>query len=65
MLLVSEAAYRFAFSAERTGALWLPGLRKPQRLLGLEPRAGALAGARRDISPLDKFWDTTQARRAA
>ena len=48
MLLVGDAPYygRFGFSAEKTGALRLPGPFEPERLLGLELKAGALDGAR-------------------
>jgi predicted N-acetyltransferase YhbS len=48
VLLVGDAAYygRFGFSAERTGALWLPGLGDRSRLLGRELVAGALDGVR-------------------
>jgi predicted N-acetyltransferase YhbS len=48
VLLVGDPAYysRFGFSAERTGALWLPGLADKTRLLGCELTAGALDGVR-------------------
>ena len=48
VLLVGDPAYysRFGFSAERTGALWLPGLADKTRLLGRELTAGALDGVR-------------------
>jgi predicted N-acetyltransferase YhbS len=48
VLLAGDAAYygRFGFSAERTGALWLPGLADRSRLLGRELSAGALDGVR-------------------
>ena len=48
VLLAGDAAYysRFGFSAERTGALWLPGLADKTRLLGRELTAGALDGVR-------------------
>ena len=51
VLLVGDAAYygRFGFSAERTGALWLPGLADKSRLLGRELTAGALDGVRGTI----------------
>src|SRR5690349_20138647 len=44
VLLAGDAAYygRFGFTAERTGALWLPGLADMGRLLGLELSPGAL-----------------------
>ncbi len=48
ILLVGDAPYynRFGFSAEKTGALWMPGAYEQHRLLGLELNAGALAGVR-------------------
>ena len=48
VLLAGDPAYycRFGFSAERTGALWLPGLADKTRLLGCELTAGALDGIR-------------------
>ena len=48
ILLVGDAAYygRFGFTAERTGALWMPGRFERDRLLALELRPGALGGAR-------------------
>ena len=48
VLLVGDAAYygRFGFTAERTGALWMPGRFERDRLLALEFRPQALAGAR-------------------
>ncbi len=53
ILLVGDASYygRFGFSAEKTGALWMPGRYDRHRLLGLELKAGALDGARGLISP--------------
>lgn len=47
VLLVGDAPYysRFGFSAEKTGALWLPGPYEADRLLALELEPGALAGA--------------------
>jgi predicted N-acetyltransferase YhbS len=47
-LLVGDVAYysRFGFSADKTGALWLPGLGDKARLLGCELVTGALAGVR-------------------
>lgn len=52
ILLVGDAPYygRFGFSAEKTGALWMPGAYDPHRLLGLELTAGTLDGARGLIS---------------
>ncbi|HLH89159.1 MAG TPA: N-acetyltransferase [Xanthobacteraceae bacterium] len=47
VLLIGDAPYyaRFGFSAEKTGALVMPGADRPDRLLGLELSAGALDGA--------------------
>ena len=52
VLLVGDAAYyqRFGFSAEKTGALWLPGPYERHRLLGVELASGALDGARGLVS---------------
>jgi len=48
VLLVGDAPYygRFGFSAEKIGALWLPGPCERHRLLGCELVPGALDGAR-------------------
>jgi predicted N-acetyltransferase YhbS len=48
VLLVGDAPYysRFGFSVGRTGDLWMPGSFERDRLLGLELKSGALAGAR-------------------
>jgi predicted N-acetyltransferase YhbS len=48
ILLVGDAPYygRFGFSAEKTGALRLPGPFEQHRLLALELRGNALDGAR-------------------
>jgi predicted N-acetyltransferase YhbS len=48
VLLVGDAAYynRFGFTAEQTPALWMPGRFERDRLLALELRPNALAGAR-------------------
>jgi predicted N-acetyltransferase YhbS len=48
VLLVGDAAYysRFGFSAATTGELWMPGRYERDRLLALELKPGALAGAR-------------------
>lgn len=53
VLLVGDASYyeRFGFSAQKTGALWMPGPYDRNRLLGLEFQPGALDGARGLISP--------------
>ena len=48
VLLVGDAPYygRFGFTAEKTGALWLPGPFEQHRLLAKELTPGALDGAR-------------------
>jgi predicted N-acetyltransferase YhbS len=48
ILLVGDAPYyvRFGYSAEKTGALWMPGPYERARLLGVELDPGALDGAR-------------------
>jgi predicted N-acetyltransferase YhbS len=48
LLLVGDASYyaRFGFAADLTTALWMPGYYERDRLLALELRPGALAGAR-------------------
>jgi predicted N-acetyltransferase YhbS len=48
VILIGDAPYygRFGFSAEKTGALWLPGPCERHRLLGCELTSGALDGAR-------------------
>jgi predicted N-acetyltransferase YhbS len=48
VLLVGDASYygRFGFTAEKTGALWLPGPYEQDRLLACELAPGALDGAR-------------------
>ncbi|TIW44038.1 MAG: N-acetyltransferase, partial [Mesorhizobium sp.] len=48
ILLVGDAPYyeRFGFSAEKTGALAMPGPYERHRLLALELAEGALAEAR-------------------
>ncbi len=52
VLLVGDAPYyqRFGFSAEKTGALWLPGPYERSRFLALELESGALEGARGLVS---------------
>jgi predicted N-acetyltransferase YhbS len=47
IVLVGDAPYysRFGFTAEKTGALWMPGPFERHRLLGAELVAGALDGA--------------------
>jgi len=53
VLLVGDAPYygRFGFSAEKTGALWLPGAFDPARLLACELVPGALDGTVGLIKP--------------
>ena len=48
ILLVGDVAYydRFGFTAALTGKLWMPGRYERDRLLALELKPGALAGAR-------------------
>ncbi len=48
ILLVGDAPYysRFGFSAAQTGELWMPGRFERDRLLALELKPAALAGAR-------------------
>jgi predicted N-acetyltransferase YhbS len=56
VLLVGDPAYyqRFGFSAEKTGALWLPGPFERHRLLACELKAGALDGARGLVDATDR-----------
>src|SRR5690606_38416806 len=53
ILLVGDAPYyqRFGFSAEKTGALAMPGPFERHRLLALELAEGALDGARGVLRP--------------
>jgi predicted N-acetyltransferase YhbS len=57
ILLVGDAAYygRFGFSAAATDALWMPGRYQRDRLLALELKPGALAGARGLIGATGKI----------
>ena len=52
VLLVGDAPYyeRFGFSAEKTGALWLPGPYERHRLLARDLEPGALQGAQGLVS---------------
>lgn len=52
ILLIGDAAYygRFGFTAAQTGGLWMPERFDRDRLLGLELRFGALAGAHGPIA---------------
>ena len=63
ILLVGDAPYygRFGFSAEKTGALWLPGPYAPERLLARELVPGALAGAHGLINPTGRIDSKTAA----
>ena len=45
---------RFGFSAASTGGLWMPGRYERERLLALELKPGALAGARGLIAATGK-----------
>jgi predicted N-acetyltransferase YhbS len=53
IVLVGDPEYynRFGFTAEKTGALWMPGPFERHRLLGRELKSGALDGARGMIAP--------------
>lgn len=53
VLLVGDAPYysRFGFTADRTGALAMPGPYEPHRFLALELKAGALDGAAGVLRP--------------
>jgi predicted N-acetyltransferase YhbS len=57
VLLVGDAPYYglFGFSAEKTGALWLPGPYERHRLLARELSSGALDGAHGMISARGKL----------
>src|SRR5262249_13406796 len=52
VLLVGDAPYygRFGFSADKAGALWLPGPYERERLLACETASAALDGARGLVS---------------
>jgi len=51
VVLVGDPSYyaRFGFSAEKTGALWMPGPYERERLLALELVPGALARAQGEV----------------
>jgi predicted N-acetyltransferase YhbS len=57
IVLVGDAEYysRFGFSADKTGALWMPGPFERHRLLARELKAGALDGARGMIAPAGRL----------
>ena len=52
---------RFGFSADKTGALWLPGPYARERLLARELVPGALAGAHGLINPTGRIDSKTAA----
>jgi predicted N-acetyltransferase YhbS len=62
ILLVGDAPYygRFGFSAEKTGALTMPGPYEPHRLLGLELQPGALDSAQGTIVPTGRLQSETE-----
>jgi predicted N-acetyltransferase YhbS len=66
IVLVGDAPYydRFGFTAEKTGALWMPGPFERARLLALELQTGALDGARGLVSATGRLAQQPQ-RRAA
>jgi len=57
ILLVGDSAYygRFGFTAASISELWMPGRFRRERLLALELRPGALAGARGLIAATGEF----------
>jgi len=57
VLLVGDAPYysRFGFTAAQTGDLWMPGRFERDRLLALELKPQALAGARGMIGATSKL----------
>jgi predicted N-acetyltransferase YhbS len=57
VVLVGDATYygRFGFAAARTGELWMPGRYERDRLLALELRPDAMAGARGLIAATGAF----------
>jgi len=67
VLLVGDAPYyrRFGFTAEKTGALWLPGPYARERLLARELVSGALENARGLISATGRIEPKTAAARIA
>ena len=66
VILLGDAPYyaRFGFSAEKTGALVLPGPFERERLLGLELTSGALDGAWGMIAPTGMVWPKARTARA-
>lgn len=67
ILLVGDAGYygRFGFSAERTGALAMPGPFERHRLLALELETGALDGVAGVIRPAGRKSGAQKVLRAA
>src|SRR5882724_9352198 len=66
VILLGDAPYyaRYGFTADKTGALSLPGPFERDRLLGLELRAGALDGAWGMIAPDGALLKTKAVRTA-
>lgn len=67
VILVGDAAYyaRFGFSAALTGNLAMPGPFEKHRLLALELRSGALAGASGILKPTGRKLAAEPVRKAA
>ena len=67
VLLVGDAAYyaRFGFSAEKSGAMSMPGPFEKARFLGLELWAGALDGAAGTLAASGRKMQTERVRVAA
>ena len=67
ILLVGDAPYyaRFGFSAEKTGALAMPGPYEKHRFLALELEAGALDGARGVLRAAGRKVETARMAAAA
>lgn len=57
VILVGDAPYygRFGFTADKTGALWMPGPFERHRLLAVELVPGALEGARGLVNPTGRL----------
>lgn len=67
ILLVGDADYygRFGFSADKTGALAMPGVYEQHRLLGLELTPGALDQAQGMIAATGRSAHAAPSKRAA
>jgi predicted N-acetyltransferase YhbS len=67
VLLVGDAPYyaRFGFSAEKTGALAMPGPYEKHRFLALELQAGVLDGARGVLKAAGRMIKAARLQRAA